>query len=72
MASKRRMRRVAERRCSRKRAYDTRGDALLIVRLRLGLLGMDAGVRPYHCRWCHRWHLGHPSTPRKREEMPRA
>jgi hypothetical protein len=44
--------------CTRKRAYSTKKEAQVVV----GRHAMQGDVvEAYQCRWCKRWHVGHPS-----------
>lgn len=49
--------------CTRKRAYETRKEARAVVarHMRQGDV-----VDAYQCRWCGRWHVGHPSPLHRR------
>lgn len=55
MASKRHLRR---KQCLNKAAHATQDDALIAARK----AGRRTGDRimPYHCPFCHRYHIGHP------------
>jgi hypothetical protein len=48
---------MQERGCTSKAVYLSRGEAKSLVRN--GRRGY-AGLKPYRCRWCSGWHLGHP------------
>jgi hypothetical protein len=48
---------MQERGCTSKAVYLTRREAKSLVRN--GRRGY-AGLKPYRCRWCSGWHLGHP------------
>ena len=73
MASRRRLRRVAARRCARKTSYETRGDAEWVARLRRehdDVPGL-ADVAAYRCRYCGWWHLGHECAARRGQKARR-
>ena len=65
MASRRRLRRVAERRCAHKTTYETRDDAEWAARWTIE----TTHVRPYRCRYCAGWHLGHERAVGKRDAV---
>ena len=46
---------IRERACESKAVYVSRGEA----RQRLRGRRMDGSMKPYHCRFCTMWHLGH-------------
>jgi hypothetical protein len=48
---------LVERGCTSKAMYVSRGEAKALVR---HSRRMDGQVKPYHCRHCSGWHLGHP------------
>jgi hypothetical protein len=49
--------------CTRKRAYSTRKEARAVV----GRHRREGDVvEEYQCRWCRRWHVGHPSPLRRK------
>jgi hypothetical protein len=47
---------MRDRACESKAVYLTRGEAR--QRARSGR-HLDGGMKPYHCRFCAQWHLGH-------------
>lgn len=47
---------IRDRACESKAVYLTRGEARQQLR---GGRHMDGAMKPYHCRFCGRWHLGH-------------
>jgi hypothetical protein len=47
---------IRERACSSKAMYVTRGEARQRVR---GARHIDPSMKPYRCRYCSMWHLGH-------------
>jgi hypothetical protein len=47
---------IRERACESKAVYVTRAEAR--QRLRAGRR-MDGSMKPYHCRFCAMWHVGH-------------
>jgi hypothetical protein len=48
--------------CGSKAAYLSRGEAR--QRVRNGR-HIDGAMKPYHCRYCGMWHLGHRRRPRR-------
>jgi len=47
---------LVERGCTSKAVYFSRREARSTGRHGKS---QDGSLRPYHCRWCDRWHLGH-------------
>jgi hypothetical protein len=47
---------IRDRACESKAVYLSRDEAR--QRLRAGRY-VDGAMKPYHCRFCARWHLGH-------------
>ena len=47
---------IRERACESKAVYVTRGEARQALR---SGRRMDGAMKPYHCRFCSMWHLGH-------------
>jgi hypothetical protein len=56
---------IRERACGSKAVYVTRDEAR--HRIRAGR-HVDGTMKPYHCRFCAQWHLGH----RRRHGRPAA
>ena len=46
---------IRERACTSKAVFFSRREAKSVTRQRR----IAPGLKPYHCRWCDRWHLGH-------------
>jgi hypothetical protein len=46
---------IRARACESKAVYVTRGEA----RQRMRGRRIDGAMKPYHCRFCSLWHLGH-------------
>ena len=53
---------LPERGCTCKAVYFSRREASSQARRGRG---MDGALKPYHCRWCDRWHLGHRHGARR-------
>lgn len=47
---------IRDRACESKAVYLTRGEARSQLR---GGRRMDGSMKPYHCRFCDGWHVGH-------------
>ena len=47
---------IRERACESKAVYLTRGEARQHLR---GGRRIDGAMKPYHCRFCAGWHVGH-------------
>ena len=65
MASRRRLRRVAQKKneaaCARKTRYPTKQDAERVLAWRYDTdEGVDGNTRPYLCPSCGEWHHGRP------------
>lgn len=58
MASKRRLRRHT---CGRKQRYPTQTAACAAIRIQRHKWVQH--MTPYHCPWCHGWHIGR--TPQR-------
>jgi hypothetical protein len=46
---------IRERACTSKTVFFSRREAKALTRHGR----RTDGVKPYHCRWCDHWHLGH-------------
>jgi hypothetical protein len=45
--------------CAKKRHYDTASDAVDAM----SAIPNGQLLEPYLCKWCDRWHVGHPIRP---------
>lgn len=56
-------RRKRARACDGKKAHDTRQGATDSMNILIG--NGAAGLRVYRCRFCGKWHVGHPTGTRR-------
>ncbi len=49
---------IEEKACTSKARFLSRGEARALIRRGWGR-GAAGGLRPYRCRYCGWWHLGH-------------
>ena len=67
MSSKRRIRRNE---CGSKKRHASQAAAILAIKLTSRGDFNKSPMRPYLCKWCHKWHVGHfdPGAQRKANE----